>query len=395
MTEAVVSSFNFYVDSERDRSASSKGDDIIIPLQETPIRCATNQYLRLTLQTFSMYSHSMPRVNPTNCIFRVSCEKTAGGVTLINKPFALDIGNYSSSVDLMLEFGRVLSGAIFECTGVNPDSTAPVLHMNSDFSATSSKSLDNIMRLRLQFDGNHLVKANSLLVKFVITDGDSFALLGGNRIYDEGETTSQSTVSSIVIDTTSATNSIDVTGMYNVQLSTEESIYLKCDTATTAIQTTSYSSLSTDKKQAGDGTESSRILGRIVQDTFFSLFTTSTDREFFVNLSQKNLTNIRLFLQDSKGREIPQCVPRTLALGLTGTRYFPAMKVASGHSEAQATLGNRSFEAVIRVDVIQFLSPQNNQLQSKPFVPNTPPRYSSNLLPNFEGAYYPPDKCRL
>ena len=54
MSTAIVNSFNIFVDSGRCITSQSTGDDIHLPLSETPIHCADNQFLRLTLQDFNM-----------------------------------------------------------------------------------------------------------------------------------------------------------------------------------------------------------------------------------------------------------------------------------------------------------------------------------------------------
>ena len=403
MSEAIVNSFNFYFNSDRDRAAGSTGDNIQIPLNETPITCGTNQFLRLSLQSFSMYAGSLPQVNIHNAIFRVSCERDGGGgSTLVNFPTHVDLGNYASKVDLMIEFGTKLQALITACTGTNPTATNPVQHMSEDFVTTSAESLDGIIRLKLNFIGAHNVKESSLMVKFVTGDGDAFALLGGDRCADEGTAANQTIFSSISIDTTSDTDSILVLGHYNVQLSTEQNTFLKCDLNTTAIQTTNFSALSSEAGSSGAGTESSRILGRIVNDTGFSTFTTNTQMEYFVNLTSKSLTSLRLFITDSKGREIAQNIPRTLELNFDLSRYSPKLIQKDFGDDIggtntvpllQTTLGNRSFEGCIKVDVCQFTAPRNNTLQSKPPVIRTPPRYTSNLLTIPSGDYYPVDEC--
>ena len=55
MATEVVNSYNIYVDTERYLNNTSDGDSIMLSLNQTPITCGDNQFIRLTLQSFSMY----------------------------------------------------------------------------------------------------------------------------------------------------------------------------------------------------------------------------------------------------------------------------------------------------------------------------------------------------
>ena len=50
MATEVVNSYNIFIDTERNLSSNSNGNRIRLPLSQTPISCAENQFLRLTLQ---------------------------------------------------------------------------------------------------------------------------------------------------------------------------------------------------------------------------------------------------------------------------------------------------------------------------------------------------------
>ena len=55
MATEIVNSYNIYVDTERNTSVNSTGDDVKLSLSQTPVTCADNQFIRLTLQSFNMY----------------------------------------------------------------------------------------------------------------------------------------------------------------------------------------------------------------------------------------------------------------------------------------------------------------------------------------------------
>jgi len=129
---------------------------------------------------------------------------------------------------------------------------------------------------------------------------------------------------------------------------------------------------------------SSDILGRMIIDNEFINYTTGTQLEYFVNLSARSLQFMKLFLTDSHGRIIPNNV-KYLETPV-GSINQPA------YTDSQATLGSRSWEGVIKVDIVQFMGGQNNVLQSELPVNNIPARFESFPLKHLDyGASGYPD----
>ena len=58
---------------------------------------------------------------------------------------------------------------------------------------------------------------------------------------------------------------------------------------------------------------------------------------------------------------------------------FP-LSIAQDGGNNQDTLGNRSFECCIKVDIVQYLSNPNNTLQSKPVKNVVPARFGTEPL---------------
>ena len=73
---AIVNSYNLFIDTERNLSQDSTGDNIFLPLGQTPITCGSNEFIRLTLQEFNML-RSWNNVNRLNSKFVVA---DGGGV---------------------------------------------------------------------------------------------------------------------------------------------------------------------------------------------------------------------------------------------------------------------------------------------------------------------------
>ena len=367
MATEVINSYNIYVDTERYLNATSDGDSIMLSLNQTPITCSDNQYIRLTLQSFSMYK-SFTNVNANNNIFRLT---TVGGTVpapVTDAKFFLPSMDYASRNTLGLEFATLLANALATASGVALAATpVPITGANA-LTPPASGNTDNIITFRIDFTAAH--NLTTVLVRTLIEDGDSFEILGTNRIRADDGTPAWDLLNSLTVDLTNA-NYILVSCPYNCQLSSQQNVYLRTDVNNTNIQTESFNAENTDVV-GSNNLSSSRILARMGIDNEFVNFTTGTQMEYFVNLNTRQLTFLRLFITDSHGRNIPQNVQRVLA-GLTGNDpLIPPVE--------QLTLGNRSWEACIKVDIVQFMGGQNGVLQTQLPVPTVPARFGTDPL---------------
>ena len=149
----------------------------------------------------------------------------------------------------------------------------------------------------------------SVLVRTLVEDGDIFEVLGTNRIRADDGTPAWHLLNSLTVDLAPASaavpaNSIMISCPYNCQLSSQQNVYLRTDTNNTNIQTESFNAENTDVVGATQ-LSSSRILGRMIIDNDFVNFTTGTQMEYFVNLTTRQPTFLRLYITDSHGRPIP------------------------------------------------------------------------------------------
>ena len=116
----------------------------------------------------------------------------------------------------------------------------------------------------------------------------------------------------------------------------------------------------------------------MIIDNDFVNFATGTQMEYFVNLNTRQLTFLRLYITDSHGRSIPQNVQRHLA-DAAGPPVIKGNDPLLPPIE-QLTLGNRSWEAAIKVDIVQMMGGQNGVLQSELPVPTVPARFGTEPL---------------
>ena len=109
----------------------------------------------------------------------------------------------------------------------------------------------------------------------------------------------------------------------------------------------------------------SDILGRaVVESNEWVQFTAQSERDFFIDIHQKQLNVLRLRLTDSKNRLIGRRGGGDTALGIAPN---------------QSTLGNLSFSAVLRFDIIKRKSVHH--LETEHYQPPIPARFSEGNVP--------------
>ena len=365
MATEVVNSYNIFVDSERWVTASSNGDSIDLPLSQTPISCASNQYIRLTLQSFSMYK-SWTNVNADNKTYRLTCADVfpAGtNLALSGKAISLNEQNYQNYYDLALDFANSLATELTAYTGVA--ATTDLTSVTPDNNVTLEGTSDNVISFDITM-ASPVAWTNPVILQMFVADGDIFELLGGNRIRDPTNLATPS----IQVIAIGGSSTVTVNCYYNAQLSTQQNVYLRTDTASSNIQTASFNAKNTDEQGQSNLTASS-ILAKIPIDNEFANFSTGSQMEYFLSLSTKNLTFMRLYITDSHNRPIPQYNN----IAFAGTQQ--------GGTQ-QNVLGNRSFECVVKVDIVQYLSRANNMLQSDPPVKTVPARFGTEPLNKYD-----------
>ena len=112
----------------------------------------------------------------------------------------------------------------------------------------------------------------------------------------------------------------------------------------------------------------SNILAKLARHAEFIGFSSSTNNEYFINLQQKKLSTLRLFLTDAKGRKLGRLSNhRDNSFTASGSKKvvnattgeIPAFSQAGQgfRSNKQSSLGNLFFTAVVRVDIIKVSNP--------------------------------------
>lgn len=339
----VVSSRNLYIDSS---AGLGQGDNIELQLNSDTIRAQDGQTLRLTLLQFNMYNNFY-NVNQSNNKVAVETTRLVNNVdTVFTTVIQIAPGNYETFGQIARVFAVQLNNELIAqariATG-NASLDASIQGISSvDLQPLEDTKIDELsdrlLKLRIVFVAAHGL--TSVRIRCMESDGESYALLGGDRI---PSATTQG--SSFTISQTSTV--FTVQGLYPMQRSTSPQVYLRCGLPSNNIETSSLSG-----GQFDNHTLTSNVLGVFQVDHEFVHYDSRTD-EFFSNLRTKELNHIRLFLTDRKNRPL-------------GRLQGSGLRTAAGIGTEQSTLGNLYFTAVIRIDTIQATIPHMLEVRPQP-----------------------------
>ena len=355
MTEQIVSSFNLFVDTDRgEASGASAGDNFNLHLNTVGVQADKGQQLRLTLNNFNMYK-TFPNVNANNSKVRVITYPPslfAPGAALPPSIDNIDLThqNYGTVADIAADFAEKLRGVIesqIRVKTVQPNLNVTLITVGPTAGAVAATT-NNIISMTFTTSISHTLTAGHLVIQCQESDGDSYALLGGDRItYPTDETTSSFDV------TFPTATTIQVNCRYPALRSTSQYVYLRTDLISNTLETSSLTAATLAGNHISD-VHHSNILARVPIDTEFIHFDAKTGREYFLDVKQKHLQTVRFYLTDEHNRPLP--------------------KISAAHSVS----GNFSFSMVVRVDVIQTRAP-NERFTPDP-VRTVPARFSAPMI---------------
>jgi len=355
--QQIVNSFNIFIDSEKSSlvgDKQSEGDDVHIHFEGQTIEAGDGENIRLSLLNFTMFNNTY-MVNINNSRFNVR------GVSLSNPSFIdvvdIDRKNYANLKDIATSFATNLgtylatksSAVSFENTIVLPNSTT--------MAATDNRLLDITLTAK---DAGGVTTAHGisdLKVQCLESLGDSYTILGGNRQDNPADVAFNS------LKITIATNTIRVQGYFPMQRLSDPYVYLRCNNAQSGLE---MSVLSNDRGAYNSDIINSDIFAKLFKDVEFINYESNTGEEYFMNLQQRKLANLRFTLTDSKGRKLG----RTSNQRDLGTAAGLVDINNQFESNLQNTTGNLYFTAVIKVDIIKNASPV--KLESEGIKPALP-----------------------
>jgi len=355
MAENIVNSYNLFVDSSTGRDSASKGDNYHLHLGNAGITCESGQYIRLTLNNFTMHK-TFTDVNTNNSKFVVrdtTDDSTQTGNLTHQNHISLNAlaSNFASSLGTAIIALKGLGAATFDVDALKPSSTSSI-----------GGNSDHIISFTLTCSTDHnIASTGDVICQMYSADGDVYELLGGNRV----NSSTDKTTPSITITRTSATV-LTVQCLYPAQRHTTSFIYLRgTGVPNTSIESTSLAHPSEDHRT---DTVDSDILARIAVDVEYCNYEAQSGREYFMNIKQKQINTLSLRLTDAKNRPLGRVFgssTNSTTVGITGS------------GTEQSTLGNLSFSAVIRVDIVQ--QRQIKELETKPLTHTTAARFDNVL----------------
>ena len=346
--QQIVNSFNIFVDSERAKvvgDGTSKGDDVKIHLEGQTIEAGQGEIIRISMLNFTMFNN-LYMIDVNNSKFNITYDKGAGLVTTAPN-LILPNKNYNHLNDIADAFADLVGAFIVANTPATAYAKTTVLPSSTSLRATSDRLLD----VTLTMTGTSGLTDFNIQLKE--TTGDTYCILGGNRLDSDIDT-----FSSLKVTIAGAT--VRIQGYYPMQRMSDPYVYVRCGNIQNGLE---MSVLSSDRGRYNSDIINSDILGKVFRDVEFISYESNTGVEYFMNLQQKKLSQLRLFLTDSKGRFLGR-IANDRSTGSS------AGLVSDANGKTQSSLGNLFFTAVLRVDIIRVSMPQ--VLETTPLAPALP-----------------------
>ena len=438
--QQVVNSFNLFIDGDRSSiigDTSSRGDDVKINLEGSSIIANDGEMIKMTLTNFEMFNN-LYHVDENNSRFQTRCATTTPATQILRD---LTRQNYSNIGDVVINFANIIGNTIDAVTtgvhkvlvldiknvvtpGFLPYDTKTQLNHSLPVSpATAYTQLTTKVKptsLSLADTGNRLLDITyqivgaggephahliqSLLIQCLGSQGDNYCILGGLR----QDSTSDISFNSFQVDLSapdpfaapdvngnfvdlSNNTRIRVRGYFPMQRMTDPYVYLRCKSQQSGGLEMTVLADSINASNSSDIT-SSDILAKLKRDVEFITYDNSAGNEYFVNLQQKKVSSLQLYITDSKNRQLGRSrLDSTTNPGLnsgggtaagydTGTdrtltytrdlnidgRMYAQTTASTFASPLQSSLGNLFFTAVLRVDIIKMSNPARLETPALP-----------------------------
>ena len=342
--QEIVNSFNLFVDSEKSSlvgDRQSEGDDVHIHFEGQTIEAGDGENIRLSLLNFTMFNN-IYMININNSRFNVR------GASGTNPSFLdvvnIDRKNYKNLKDVATSFATNLGTYLATKSAATTFENTTILPDTLTLGATDNRLLDITLTAKNGGGSTIAHGITDLKIQCLEAEGESSVILGGNRQDDATDITFSS------LKITIATNTIRVQGYFPMQRLSDPYVYLRCNNAQSGLE---MSVLSNDRGIYNTDIINSDIFAKLFRDVEYINYESNTGEEYFMNLQQRKLANLRLFLTDSKGRKLG----RTSTQRDLGTAAGLVDSNLEFESNLQNKTGNLFFTAVIRVDIVKNRSP--------------------------------------
>ena len=370
--QEIVNSFNIFVDSEKSSlvgDRQSKGDDLHLHFEGQTIEAGDGENIRLSLLNFTMFNNIyMVNINNSRFNVRGASGTTPSFLDVVN----IDRKNYKNLKDIATSFATNLGTYLATKSAATTFENTTILPDTLTLGATDDRLLDITLTAKNGAGSTIAHGITDLKIQCLEAEGESSVILGGNRQDDATDITFSS------LKITIATNTIRVQGYFPMQRLSDPYVYLRCNNAQSGLE---MSVLSNDRGIYNSDIINSDIFAKLFRDVEYINYESNTGEEYFMNLQQRKLANLRLFLTDSKGRKLG----RTSTQRDLGTAAGLTDSSLDFESNLQNKTGNLFFTAVIRVDIVKNRSPV--KLETEGIRPPLPAREA-------QGTYIWPDYGR-
>jgi len=360
--QQVVNSFNLFIDSEKSSlvgDRQSDGDDVHLHFEGQTIEAGDGENIKLSLLNFTMFNNTyMVNINNSRFNVRGSSGTTPSFLDVVN----IDRKNYINLKDIATSFATNLGTYLATKSVATTFENTTILPNSLTMSATDNRLLDITLTAKNAGGSTIAHGITDLKIQCLEAEGDSYTILGGIRQDDATDTAFNSLK---ITGLTAGATTIRVQGYFPMQRLSDPYVYLRCNNAQSGLE---MSVLSNDRGLYNSDIVNSDIFAKLFKDVEYINYESNTGEEYFMNLQQRKLANLRFTLTDSKGRKLGRTsIQRDLgtAAGLTdGNLDF--------ESNLQNKNGNLFFTAVIRVDIVKNRSPV--KLESEGIKPPQPAR---------------------
>ena len=367
-SQQIVNSFNIFVDSEKSTlvgDKQSEGDDVHVHFEGQSIESGDGENIRLSLLNFTMFNNTY-MVNINNSRFNVR------GVSGTHPTFLnlvnIDRKNYLNLKDIATSFATNLGTYLATKSTVTTFENTTILPSSTTMSATDDRLLDILLTAKNGAGSTIAHGITDLQIQCLEAEGESYVILGGNRQDDENDLAFSSLK---ITGLTPGATTIRVQGYFPMQRLSDPYVYLRCNNAQSGLE---MSVLSNDRGLYNSDIINSDIFAKLFKDVEYINYESNTGDEYFINLQQRKLANLRLFLTDSKGRKLG----RTSAQRDLGTSAGLTDSNLDFESNLQNKTGNLNFTAVIRVEIVKNRSPI--KLESEGVMPPRPAREAQSVV---------------
>ena len=357
-SQQIVNSFNLFIDTEKTSllgHGNNTGDQCNIHFEGNSIEAGDGEIIRISLTNFTMFNN-IYNVNVNNSKFRV---RSSGGSASRNNLLLIKHQNYNNLADIATNFVSVLQPELIAAAAANSgNSTVSSTAITPTGSTDSmSSTSDRLFTVLFTFAGAHNI--SSVVIQTNENDGDCYALMGALRLDNDAEASDTTTQSFKV---TIASTTIKVEGFFPMQRMTDPYVYIRCGATNNGLE---MSALSRPVAGSGFNTDivNSDILGKVFRDNEFINFNSSTD-EYFINLQQRRLSTLKLFITDKNSRPLGRLI--TDRTGTASGRTASSDNTGVHLSTKQSTLGNLYFTAVVKVEIIKVRNPKLLQTEDPP-----------------------------